>query len=95
MLYFGMFGSGTFNKPNDLWNGHIYEGEEMDIAEPATGLNMGDQFAVGMWVYIMDIIGTHTLWCKQTPTGSSPGISLCLRFDANKFFFTVKDCSAG
>jgi hypothetical protein len=35
----------------------------------------------------------HTIWCKQNPTGIDPGISLCLNFDINKFYFTLKDGS--
>lgn len=63
-------------------------------------MSMGSVFGIGMWVYIMDINTTatatpHTLWCKQKPNTTDPGISLCLRFDQYKFYFTVKDGSVG
>ena len=96
-LYFGKFNDGgtNFPRPNRLWNGNIFEGQEIDVAEPSASLNMGTFFGLGMWIYIMEITGTHTLFCKQNPNATDPGISLCLSFDVNKFFWSLKDGSVG
>src|SRR5690348_6420868 len=51
-LYFGKLNdAGTnFPRPNRLFNGNIFEGEEIDVAEPHANLNMGTNFALGMWI---------------------------------------------
>ncbi len=96
-LYFGKNANNgvNFPRPNRLWNGNIFEGEEIDVADPHANLNIGTFFGLGMWIYIMEITGTHTLFCKQQPTATDPGIHLCLSFDVDKFFWQVRDTSIG
>lgn len=59
------------------------------MAEPNNNLNLGTTFGISMWIYIGEITGTHALMCKQLPNATNPGYSLCLLFDANKFFWRV------
>jgi hypothetical protein len=64
-LFFGKYNDiVNFKVPNRLWNGNIFEGEEINVAEPDPKFNMGTSFALAMWIYIMDINAIHTLFCK-------------------------------
>ena len=65
-MYFGKSGdnNASFLRPFRLWNGNIFEGTEINIIDPNPTLNVGSTFAIGMWIYIIEILADHTLWCK-------------------------------
>jgi|LauGreDrversion4_2_1035121.scaffolds.fasta_scaffold326601_1 hypothetical protein len=60
------------------------------IADPSSMMNMDKSFSITMWVYIIDITGNHTLFCKQNPLANDPGIELCIKIDSKSFNMSVR-----
>ena len=90
-LYLGRKGKDRFlGKPKSLYNGLIFEGSEIAVAEDYhQSVKLNKTFALAMWVYIADINGVHTLFCEQK--GPSNRASLCLKFDQYAFFWVLGD----
>ena len=67
VLYRGIRGGPAVTESRLLENGHIFEGEEVDVAEPRATFDWGQSFAITFWVYIayFDQNVPQTLFCRQ------------------------------
>ena len=52
ILYRGIRGGPAVTESRFLENGHIFEGEEVDVAEPMVTFDFGSTFAITFWIYL-------------------------------------------
>lgn len=60
----GWYTTPSITKATSLYNGYIFEGDEIAVSPPDSSLNLGTSFGLGMWLYITKITGSHTLFCR-------------------------------